>query len=118
MPKDLTWNQLRQALTLSGAIYLSGTDVLINVSQITGDTYANLDAIGVTEFIQKLLVACNKAQVTVNQGVDVGSRLATYFPPNFATPTKSSDGLYRVSCTQQVVSRLTVNSDSTEGTQN
>lgn len=118
MPKDLTWNQLKQELADTSAITLSGTDIVISIGKTTGDTYNSLDNVGVTEFIQKLLVACNKAQVKVNQGVDVGERLASYPAPNFGTPTRSSDGILRVTCTQQAVSRLTIDANSTVGNQN
>lgn len=118
MPKDLTWNQLKQDLIDSSAITLSGTDIVISIGKVTGDTYNSLDNEGVTEFIQKLLVACNKTQARVNQGVDVGERLASYPAPNFGTPTKGTDSILRVTCTQQVVSRLTIDANSTVGNQN
>jgi hypothetical protein len=39
MPKDLTWNQLKQDFVVNDAITLSGSDILLNISKVTGDNY-------------------------------------------------------------------------------
>lgn len=118
MPSDITWNQLQTDIGVSGAIQISGSNVLINVSLITGDTYPNLDSVGVIEFARKLLDKCNKTQTRINQGVEVGQRLASFPNASLGTPTKDVDGILRITSTQQLVSRLKVDDNQVTGSQN
>lgn len=118
MPSDLTWNQLQSAINTPGVIQISGTNLIINVNLLTGDTYADMNAAGVTEFVQKLLDFCNKAQVNVNQGIAVGQRLAAFPPSSLGSPTRDIDGVLRITCNQQVLSRLTVDANQITANQN
>lgn len=109
MANDLTWNQLKTDINVTDSITISGSEITIKINAVTGGTYASLDSVGVVEFIQKLLAVCNKTQNRINTGAEVGNRLAAFPNPNLGVPTKDSDGIFRVTSTQQAVSRLTVN---------
>lgn len=118
MPKDLSWNQVQTEIAVTGAIQMSGANIVINASLLTGDTYTDLNSLGVTEFVNKLIDYCNKAQTKVNQGVEVGQRLAAFPNASLGTPTKDTDGILRITCNQQVLSRLRVDTDQVTGNQN
>ena len=118
MAKDLTWNQLQQDIGIQGCIQISNNSISIDVSILTGQTYTDLNALGVAEFVHKLLNACNKSQVRINQGVEVGQRLAAFPSATLGTPSKDSDGVLRVTATQQVATRLTVDANQVVGNQN
>ena len=118
MPNDLTWTRLQNEINVNGAIQLHNDNIIINVSLLTQDSYANLDAVGVIKFIQKLLTFCNQAQNTINQGVTAGSRLAAFPNPSLGVPTKDSDNIIRATSTQTVLTRLTVDTNQVIGSQN
>jgi hypothetical protein len=65
MASDITWQQLAAA-SPTDAIVVSGGDVMISVSKLTGDTVASLASAGVIEFCNKLLSNAEKAQTTIN----------------------------------------------------
>lgn len=90
MPNDLTFQQLANAAP-AGAISLSGDDVVISASLLTGDTIDALSASGVVEFCIKLLGAAEAAQTTANTGVATGSRLNSFFS-TFSSVSLSNSG--------------------------
>lgn len=118
MPSDITWNQLNTDIALANAISISGGEISIKVNAITGDTYTSLDNAGVVKFAQKLLDFCNKTQTRINTNEPAGNRPAAFPTPTLATPTKGSDNIFRTTYTQQVASRLTVDSSQVTGLTN
>lgn len=102
---DLTWEQIQQACSDPTAISYNATDgIVIRVGKITGDTYANLAASGVVEFMNKLHTICAAAQSTANLNQPAGERLAS-FPPQSASAPSSG----YVTVTQSIVSRIPLN---------
>ena len=65
MSSDITWQQLANAAP-TDAIVVSGGDVIISVSKLTGDTVASLASTGVIEFCNKLMADAEIAQTTIN----------------------------------------------------
>ena len=94
MARDLTFQQLADALP-AGAIALSGDTITFSTKLITGDTATALSNTGVAELMQKLLMACAKAQETVNGALPAGERVNAFPQPTFGTPEQDPiDGLY------------------------
>lgn len=65
MPSDITWQQLATAAP-TDAISLVGSDVIVSVSKLTGDSVTALSSMGVIEFCNKLLANAESAQTTIN----------------------------------------------------
>lgn len=107
---DLTWAQLETALGSNGAISVVGGTIVIKPSLITGDSLETMAASGVVEFMHKIRSACSSAQTTVNNGQAIGDRLAAFPAQTATTPI---DGY--VTITQQIVSRVPLNTNSIVG---
>lgn len=118
MANDITWSQLQTEIGVSGAIQIAAGVITINASVLTGDTYASINDDGVIEFVRKLVEKCYLTQVRINQGIEIGQRLSSFTAANLGTPTKDSDGILRLTSTQQIVSRLTINDNEVVGSQN
>lgn len=75
---DLTFQQINNVLE-TNPFSFDGSDILLNVSAITGDTYTSLSDEGIIEFAFKFLKACYDTQIFVN---------STSTPPltSFSTP--------------------------------
>lgn len=101
---DLTWEQLNTELGGAGKITVSGGNVIISPSAVTGDTIDALTKGGVIEFLSKLLEAAARAQTTVNQGQAVGERLAAFPAPQYGGVANGY-----VTVTQSMTARVSVN---------
>ena len=80
MPNDLTWAQVNAAF-VTPPISVSGNTVVIDTSIVIGDSITALSDSKVVEFCYKLLLACNRAQATVNVGLT--TNLLNSFPSQF-----------------------------------
>ncbi len=92
---DLTFEELNAALGVD-AFSLSGNDIVVSVSAITGDNYAAISDEGTIEFLYKLRSACTTAQETANEALAAGEQLDSfpgfsYSPPaeGYVTVTQS-----------------------------
>ncbi|MGF1481253.1 MAG: hypothetical protein ACFB4I_17515 [Cyanophyceae cyanobacterium] len=83
--KDLTFQQLQDAIGVADAITVIGTapneTLSIDVSKVTGDSIQALTDTGVLELFAKLYYACRDAQATVNEGQVDGERLNAILDP-------------------------------------
>ena len=110
---DLSWAQVEAALGSLGAISIDADGVVsIKPSVITNEG-ASMASTGVVEFVYKFLLACNSAQTSVNSTQNVGNRLAAFPPFSAGAPI---DGYVQV--TQQVVSRIPLNTSIVQGPSN
>ena len=110
---DLTWAQVETALGNAGIISIDADgNIVIKPTLITGEG-ATLVSPGVIEFLYKFLLACNAAQTAVNSNQAVGNRLAAFPPFSAGAPI---DGYVQV--TQQVVSRIPLNTSTVIGLNN
>ncbi len=107
---DLTFDELNTALGGS-AISLSGSDVVISVSAITGDTYTALTDEGVIEFLYKIRSACTDAQDTANATLADGEKLDSFPGFSFSPPTDN-----QVEVTQSQTFRIPLNTSTVVGT--
>lgn len=82
---DLTWQQLQDALGVTGAVVVTGTapneTVMIDVSKITGNNISGLTSTGVLEFFAKLFYASLSAQATANTDQPAGEKLNAFLQP-------------------------------------
>ena len=115
MPSDLTFQQLADAAP-AGAITVSGGDVKISASTLTGDSITALTATGVIELCLKLLNAAELAQAAANSGVVTPNRLASFFSSYSAVTTVN--GVATTQNTRSVTGILTLNQDQITGTNN
>lgn len=88
---DLTFTKLADELP-AGAITETVDDVTISVKSILGEASADLTVEKVAEFVAKLLLGANAAQVTHN--ALGGTTISSYPAPTFSTPTLAADGNY------------------------
>ncbi len=95
---DLTFEELNTALGAT-VFSLSGSDIVMSVSALTGDTYAALTDEGVIEALYKLRSACGTAQDTANEALAAGEQLDSFPGFSFSPP---ADGYVTVTQTQTV----------------
>lgn len=107
---DLTFDELNTALG-GTAVTLSGSDIVISVSAITGDTYTALTDEGVLELLYKIRSACTIAQDTANETLVAGERLSSFPGFSFSPP---ADGF--VTVTQSHTVRIPLDSATVVGT--
>lgn len=115
MPNDLTFQQLANAAP-SGAITLSGSDVVISLSTLTGDNIDSLSKTGVVEACIKLLNAAEIAQSQANIGSVSPNRLNSFFS-TFSSVT-TTGGIATTQNTRSVAGVVTLNQDAITGTNN
>lgn len=115
MPSDLTFQQLADAAP-AGAITLSGSDVIISMSTLTGDTIDALSKPGVIEACIKLLNAAEIAQAAANTGVVSPNRLGSFFSSYSSVTT--TNGIATTQNTRSVSGLVTLNQDEITGTNN
>jgi hypothetical protein len=115
MPSDLTFQQLADAAP-TGAITVSGSDVIISMSTLTGDTINTLSQTGVIEACIKLLNAAEIAQATVNTGIVSPNRLSSFFSSYSSVTT--TNGIATTQNTRSVSGVVTLNQDAITGTNN
>lgn len=85
---------------------LSGTDILMNVSVLTGDTFTALTDTGFIEMMYKIRKLATLAQTTVNEAIaTTPEEELTSFPP-FSFSLPSSEGLIEVTQVQTVTLTL------------
>ena len=105
---DITWQQLQDAIGVTGAVTVTGTapneTVMIDVSKVNGDTIQELTAAGVIECLAKLFYAARSAQTAANEGQANGERLNA-----FLQPTQAIQGDQTVLVTQQLQFKVPVN---------
>ncbi len=107
---DLTFEELNTEL--GAAVFsLSGSDIVMSVSALTGDTFAALTDNGILEMLYKLRSACGNAQVTVNNGLAAGEALDSFPGFSFSPP---ADGYVIV--TQAHTVRIPLDSTTVVGT--
>lgn len=94
---DLTWQQLQDAIGITGAITVVSGKVVIDVGLIAGATIDGLSDTGVIKFLDKLLEAGYDAQVSANTSQTTGERLAAFSNATIGAP--SSAGLVPVTRT-------------------
>jgi hypothetical protein len=85
---------------------LSGTDILMNVSVLTGDTFTALSETGFIEMMYKIRKLANSAQTTVNAAIATLPEEALTAFPNFTFGLPSAAGLVEVTQVQTVVLSL------------
>jgi hypothetical protein len=85
---------------------LSGTDILMNVSLLTGDTFTALTDAGFIEMMFKIRKLASLAQTTVNAAVATipQEELKTF--PGFSYSTPSSTGVVEVTQFQRLALSL------------
>jgi hypothetical protein len=115
MATDLTFQQLADAAP-TGSITVSGSDVIISMSTLTGDTISTLSQTGVIEACIKLLNAAEIAQATANTGIASPNRLASFFS-SYSSVT-STNGIATTQNTRSVTGLVTLNQDEILGTNN
>ena len=115
MPSDLTFQQLATAAP-AGAVSLSGGDVVISASLLTGDTIDSLSDMGVIEFCIKLLNAAENAQATANTGVASPNRLASFFSSYSSVTTVN--GTPTTQNTRSVTGIVALNQNEIQGANN
>lgn len=109
--QDLTFAELNTEAvampSIAAPIFtLSGTDILMNVSVLTGDSFTALSNTGFTEMIYKIRKLAGLAQVTVNEAVatTVTEELTAF--PSFTFSPPTAEGLVEVTQVQTVVLSL------------
>lgn len=108
---DLTFEELNAALG-GEAITQTGSDILISVQAVTGDSYDAIMSPGVVEFMYKLRSACGTAQNDANAELPDGETGLDSFPGfSFSPP---ADGYVTVSQSQTV--RIPLDSATVIGT--
>lgn len=116
---DLTFQQLADAAP-SGSIVFANGKVTIYPDLIMGQSLADLSAIGVAEFMFKLMNSANKAQIALNIGnTTVGTRLNSFSTPTYGTPQlDATTGTYFSTASATVSVKAPVNNDAATGTVN
>jgi len=108
--QDLTFDEMNTALGGS-AISVSGTDVLISVSAITGDAYSALTDEGVIEFLYKFRSACTSAQEVANATLADGEKLDSFPGFSFSPPNNNE-----VRVTQSHIFKIPLDTSTVTGT--
>ncbi|WP_036488030.1 hypothetical protein [Myxosarcina sp. GI1] len=108
--EDLTFEELNTALGVD-AFSLSGSDIVVSVSAITGDTYTALTDEGTIEFLYKLRSACTTAQDTANEGLTAGEQLDSFPGFSYSPP---ADGY--VTVTQSHTVQIPLDTATVKGT--
>lgn len=109
--QDLTFSELNTeavALTSIGVpiFTLSGTDILLNVSALTGDTFTALTDSGFVEMMYKIRKLATLAQETVNEAIATTPEEELISFPTFSFSIPSSEGLVAVTQVQTVTLTL------------
>lgn len=87
---DLTWQQVQDALGVTGGITVTSSKVVINVETILGSTTDALSDAGVLKFLNKLLDACLDAQATANTNQATGEKLNSFGTPTYGAITNGN----------------------------
>lgn len=111
MTTDLTFEQINTYLGNS-AFTFDGTNIVLNVSTITGDTYSGLNNDGIIEFAFKLLKLCYDTQVNVN-GTNTVDPLNSFSSPFYGTVQNGDPPTIQGSIT--VTGVIPLNIDSVSG---
>ena len=107
MPKtDFTFEEINTAAE-TPIFSLSGTDIVLSLSALTGDTYAALTSDGVVEILFKLRELYGKAQDTANQSLDAAEQMTAF--PAYTVGAPDADG--NISVTQLSVYNLAISFD-------
>lgn len=104
---DLTFQQINNVLGNSAFSY-DGTNILLNVSAITGDTYTSLSDEGIIELAFKFLKACHDTQTSVNRSST--TPLTSFSTPFYGTVQNTSPPTIEGSITVTGVIPLDVDS--------
>jgi coenzyme F420-reducing hydrogenase alpha subunit len=109
--QDLTFADLNvEAIALpsiAAPIFtLSGTDILMNVTALTGDTFTALSETGFIEMMYKIRKLASLAQTTVNEATATTPEEELTAFPNFTFSLPSAEGLVEVTQVQSVVLSL------------
>lgn len=115
MNDDLTWQQLQNAISQTGAITFANNKIIIDTSLITGDTYTGLNAKGVLEFVYKLLGFCYKAQATINNNTPQGQRLNSLTETIFGAISQVDTVGAKVTATRQISVVVSLDQDNPTG---
>lgn len=91
---DLTFQQLQDAIGVTGAITVVSGKVVIDAGLVAGLTLDDLADMGVLKFLDKLIEAGFDAQVAANSAQIAGERLAAFNAPTIGAA--SSSGLVPV----------------------
>jgi hypothetical protein len=112
---DLTLAQLDAQLPAS-AMTVSGSDVIISLKDLMGETSVALADAKVSEFISKLLDACAKAQNVYNAANATNDPDLNSFPsPIAGIPTQDTAGDWFTTFTHTVNVQVPLNRNETTG---
>lgn len=95
--KDLSWDELNNALTANGitnAVSVVDGKVMIDVGAVTGDSTPALTNEGVVEFLYKVRESAGVAARLANETLDAGDQLNSF--PAFSYGAPSEDGQIEV----------------------
>ena len=95
---DLTFEEINTALGVT-VFSASGSDIMMSVGTLTGDTYTGLTDEGIIEMLYKIRSACSTAQETVNETLADGEKLDSFPGFSFSPP---ADGYVTVTQSQTV----------------
>lgn len=113
MSQDLTYANLQAALP-TGALTVEGNDVVLSIRSIIGESSLGLNDQKVSEFIAKLLEACNRAQRTYNNANQTnGIDLNSYPSPVAGIPQQENDGSWYAVFTYTTSVRVPLNLNET-----
>ncbi|MGL5872842.1 MAG: hypothetical protein ACRC2R_10825 [Xenococcaceae cyanobacterium] len=107
---DLSFQQINDAA--SAPIFtINGNVITLNINTLTGDTFASLADLGVSEVLYKLRRFCGDATETANAAVSENERLLSFPPFTFAPPNSNGD----VSVTQIQTFRIPLAVNTVKG---
>ena len=107
---DLTFEELNTALGVE-AFSISGSDIVLSLNAITGDTFTDLTNEGAIELLYKLRSACTTAQESANESLQPGEQLNSF--PNFSFSAPANG---YVTVTQSHTVRIPLDTSSVQGT--
>lgn len=108
---DLSFEQVNEAAP-APIFSINGNVITLNVNALTGDTYAAIADLGVSEVLYKLRRFCGDAAASANALVEDNERLLSFPPFTFAPPNANGD----VSVTQIQTFRIPLAVNTVTGT--